>query len=77
MPEVFPVHNYGDEYMGTASIATATTYSDNSVYSQLGAAVGPANVAQTAYRMGIQTSLATPDVDYSIGGDPFDPYNPA
>ncbi len=77
VPEVFPVHNYGDEYMGTASIATATTYSDNSVYSQLGAAVGPSNVAQTAYRMGIQTSLATPDVDYSIGGHPFAPYNPA
>ena len=35
------------------------------------------NVAQTAYRMGIQTSLATPDVDYSIGGHPFAPYNPA
>ncbi len=77
VPEVFPVHNYGDEYMGTASIATATTYSDNSVYSQLGAEVGPANVAQTAHRMGIQTSLATPDVDYSIGGNPFAPYNPA
>ncbi|MGH2925827.1 MAG: transglycosylase domain-containing protein [Solirubrobacterales bacterium] len=77
VPEVFPVHNYGDEYMGTASIATATTYSDNSVYSQLGAEVGPANVAQTAYRMGIQTSLATPGVDYSIGGNPFAPYNPA
>jgi penicillin-binding protein 1A len=75
--EVFPVHNYGDEYLGSASIATATTYSDNSVYSQLGAQVGPANVAQTANQMGIQTDLSTPDVQYSINGGSFEPYNPA
>ena len=36
VPETFDVSNYGDEYLGSASIATATTYSDNSVYSQLG-----------------------------------------
>jgi penicillin-binding protein 1A len=76
VPELFPVHNYGDEYLGSASIATATTYSDNSVYSQLGTQVGPANVAQTAYKMGIQTDLST-DVQYSVNGGPFEPYNPA
>jgi penicillin-binding protein 1A len=75
--EVFPVHNYEDQYLGSASIATATTYSDNSVYSQLGTQVGPANVAQTAYDMGIQTDLSTPDARYSINGSPFEPYNPA
>ena len=62
---------------GSASIATATTYSDNSVYSQLGTQVGPANVAQTANKMGIQTDLSTPDVQYSVNGGPFEPYNPA
>ncbi len=75
--EVFPVHNYEDSYLGSASIATATTYSDNSVYSQLGAQVGPANVAQTAYDMGVKTDLSTPDARYSINGGPFEPYNPA
>jgi len=75
--EIFSVHNYGDEYEGSASVTTATTYSDNSVYSQLGTQVGPANVAQTAYRMGIQTDLSTPDVEFSIGGHSFAPYNPA
>ena len=34
--ELFHVNNYDDQYLGSASIATATTYSDNSVYSQLG-----------------------------------------
>ncbi len=77
VPEIFPVHNYGDEYLGSASIATATTYSDNSVYSQLGTQVGPANVAQTANKMGVQTDLSTPDVQYSVNGGPFEPYNPA
>ena len=40
--ELFEVNNYDDSYLGSASIATATTYSDNSVYSQLGTQVGVA-----------------------------------
>jgi penicillin-binding protein 1A len=74
--DVFRVNNYNDTYLGSASISTATTYSDNSVYSQLGSQVGPANVAQTARAMGIETDLST-ETDYSIGGNPFAPYNPA
>src|SRR4029079_5291701 len=38
--DYFKVNNYDDNYLGTASIATATTYSDNSVYAQLGLEVG-------------------------------------
>jgi penicillin-binding protein 1A len=80
LPELFKVHNYGDEYLGSASIATATTYSDNSVYSQLGMSLsgGPAAVAGTANELGIQTNLATTNhVKYSVNGGPFEPYNPA
>ena len=79
VPELFDVHNYGDEYLGSASMATATTYSDNSVYSQLGMSLkgGPAAVASTANTMGIQTDLSTSDAKYSVGGGPFEPYNPA
>ena len=74
--EIFEVNNYEDQYLGSASLATATTYSDNSVYAQLGTQVGPANVAETANLMGIQTDLST-DTRYSIDGGPFEPYNPA
>jgi penicillin-binding protein 1A len=74
--ELFEPKNYEDSYLGSASIATGTTYSDNSVYAQLGTQVGPANVAQTAADMGIETDLST-DVEYSIDGGPFEPYNPA
>jgi penicillin-binding protein 1A len=74
--DVFRVNNYNDSYLGSASITTATTYSDNSVYSQLCSQVGPANVAQTAHDMGIETDLST-DTEYSINGGKFAPYNPA
>jgi penicillin-binding protein 1A len=76
VPELFEPKNYEDNYLGSASIASATTYSDNSVYAQLGTQVGPAKVAETAQEMGIQTDLST-DVEYSIDGGPFEPYNPA
>jgi penicillin-binding protein 1A len=74
--DVFRVNNYNDSYLGSASIATGTTYSDNSVYSQLGTQVGVENVAATAHALGIETDLAS-DFDYSIAGSEFHPYNPA
>jgi penicillin-binding protein 1A len=39
------------------TIAQATTASDNTVYAQLSLDVGPENVRQTAYDMGIETQL--------------------
>jgi penicillin-binding protein 1A len=76
LPDVFEVNNYEDSYLGSASLATATTYSDNSVYAQVGTQVGPANVAATAQKLGVETDLATAD-RYSVDGGPFEPYNPA
>jgi penicillin-binding protein 1A len=75
--DLFRVNNYGDSYLGSASISTATTYSDNSVYSQLGMQVGPANIAETARRMGVETDLSTGTTKYSVNGSDFQPYNPA
>jgi len=79
LPDLFEVSNYGDEYLGSASITTATQYSDNSVYSQLGTSLqgGVASIADTAYKMGIHTDLRDPQNRYSINGGPFEPYNPA
>ncbi len=74
--ELFAVNNYDDNYLGSASLATATTYSDNSVFAQLGTQIGPENVAATAASLGISTDLST-DQQYSIDGRPFAPYNPA
>ena len=60
--EAFEVKNYGDSYLGSASLATATTYSDNSVYAQVGLESikgGTRAIARTAHRLGVQTHLST------------------
>ena len=58
-PELFEVKNYEDQYLGSASIATATQYSDNSVFAELGLQVGTDDVSNTAEKMGIQTKVST------------------
>jgi penicillin-binding protein 1A len=79
VPELFDVSNYEDSYLGSADLASGTTYSDNSVYSQLGMSLegGIASIANTAAKMGIQTDLATANSEYSVNDGPFEPYNPA
>ncbi len=60
--EYFEVSNYGDSYLGSASLATATTYSDNSVYAQVGleSIKGTTRaIARTAHKLGVQTHLST------------------
>ena len=51
------VSNYEDEYLGSTDLTTATVHSDNAVYAQLTALVGPRNVRQMAQRLGIQSDL--------------------
>ncbi len=60
-PQEFHVNNYDDNYLGSASIATATQYSDNSVFAELGLGLdgGTKSIAKTAEKMGIQTKVST------------------
>jgi penicillin-binding protein 1A len=74
-PEKFPVKNYEDQYLGSASLSSATTYSDNSVYAELALGKsclkdggcggspyirgGTTTIAKLANEMGIQTPVAT------------------
>jgi penicillin-binding protein 1A len=58
-PELFKVENYEDSYLGTASLWSAITTSDNSVFAELGMKVKPKRVARMARRMGIRTDLST------------------
>jgi len=74
--ELFEVANYEDSYLGSASLATATTYSDNAVYTQLGMQVGPADIARTAHRMGIESDLRSEN-RYAVDDSGFQRYNPA
>ena len=62
--QLFPVHNYGDSYLGSASLITATQYSDNSVYADLGLNLkktpkeSTKYIARTARRMGIVSPVS-------------------
>ena len=55
--EPFKVKTYDGSYGGQMDLVRATLKSDNSVYAQLDADVGPKKVAETAKLMGIETKL--------------------
>jgi membrane peptidoglycan carboxypeptidase len=54
---IWKVNNYEGEALGPIDLAKAIAYSDNSVFSQLTAMVGPRNVATTAHELGITSKL--------------------
>jgi penicillin-binding protein 1A len=55
--KIWPVSNYEGEALGPINLSQAIAYSDNSVFSQLTAIVGPGNVATTAHELGITSKL--------------------
>jgi penicillin-binding protein 1A len=61
--EHFIVHNFGNTYSGTISLAGATAISDNSVYARLGieglGRNGTKRVARMANRMGIRSPVSS------------------
>jgi penicillin-binding protein 1A len=63
----FPVSNYNDSYLGTASLWSATTNSDNSVFAELGLKTGTKRIARLAEKMGIRTKLST-NPSMTLGG---------
>jgi penicillin-binding protein 1A len=54
---LWPVNNYEGEALGPIDLTKAIAYSDNSVFAQLTAIVGPRNVRNTARELGITTPL--------------------
>ena len=56
--ERFTVNNYNDAYAGITTLRSATTYSDNSVFVQVGMKVKPKRVATLARQMGIRTPVS-------------------
>ncbi len=62
--KLWSVHNYEGSYLGPIDLQEATIHSDNSVYAQMTAQVGPKNVADMAHRLGITRPL---DDFFAIG----------
>jgi penicillin-binding protein 1A len=54
---LWQVNNYEGEALGPINLTQAIAYSDNSVFSQLTAIVGPRNVRDTARELGITSPL--------------------
>ena len=55
----FQVRNFGNEYNGPETLATATAISDNSVFAQVGMSLGPKNIRRVARKMGIRSPIST------------------
>jgi penicillin-binding protein 1A len=51
------VRTYDGTYAGPETVAAATLHSDNTVYARLALDVGPAAIAATARKLGVQTRL--------------------
>jgi len=68
----WPVHNFENDYIGSADLTTATAVSDNSIFAQLTRLVGPANVAKTAHQLGITRHL-NPYFAIGLGADAVSP----
>jgi membrane peptidoglycan carboxypeptidase len=66
------VHNYEGSDLGRIDLATATTYSDNTVYAQLTQLVDPHSVAAMARQLGITRHL-NPYFAIGLGADPVSP----
>ena len=63
----YSVHTAEDTYQGDINVAHATVVSDNTVFAQLDADLGPDKVRDTAYSMGITTHLDAYPAE-AIGG---------
>jgi penicillin-binding protein 1A len=55
--KLWSVGNYEGSYLGAIDLRQATIHSDNAVYAQLTAHVGPKNVAATAHKLGVTRPL--------------------
>jgi penicillin-binding protein 1A len=63
-PTAWCPQTYDHSYIGPTSIENGTLRSDNSVYARLSLDVGPENIADIAYRLGVRTDLRTSDGAY-------------
>ena len=57
--EKFVVNNFEGNYSGVSTLTRATTYSDNSVFAEVGYKVGFHRISQMARAMGIRTPVST------------------
>jgi penicillin-binding protein 1A len=57
--EIFTVNNYEGAYSGITTLGRAITFSDNSVFAQVGIKIGTRKIAELAERMGIRSNVSS------------------
>ncbi len=65
--EAFVVNNYDDAYSGVTTLANATAFSDNSVFSELGIKLGTRKIARLAHKLGVRTPISS-NYAMTLGG---------
>jgi penicillin-binding protein 1A len=65
--EKFVVNNFDNNYAGESTLARALTFSDNSVFAEVGIKAGTRKVARLARKMGIRTPVSH-NYAISLGG---------
>jgi penicillin-binding protein 1A len=76
-PLKWTVQTYEHTYSGVESVAQATVQSDNTVFARLSLDVGPANIVDMAWRLGVRTSPLTPDPSIALGSESVTPLEEA
>ncbi|MFL5913231.1 MAG: transglycosylase domain-containing protein [Gaiellaceae bacterium] len=76
-PLKWNVQTYEHTYAGSELLANATIQSDNTVYARLALDVGAQNIVDMARKLGIRTSVLTPDPSIALGAESVTPLEEA
>jgi penicillin-binding protein 1A len=76
-PLKWNVQTYEHTYAGSELLANATIQSDNTVYARLALDVGAQNIVDMARKLGVRTSVLTPDPSIALGAESVTPLEEA
>jgi penicillin-binding protein 1A len=76
-PLKWNVQTYEHTYAGSELLANATIQSDNTVYARLALDVGAQNIVDMARKLGIRTSVLTPNPSIALGAESVTPLEEA
>ena len=76
-PLKWNVQTYEHTYAGVELLSSATVQSDNTVYARLALDVGAQNIVDMARKLGIRTSVLTPNPSIALGAESVTPLEEA
>jgi penicillin-binding protein 1A len=76
-PLKWNVQTYEHTYAGSELLSSATIQSDNTVYARLALDVGAQNIVDMARKLGVRTSVLTPNPSIALGAESVTPLEEA